>query len=113
MWNKMLTEIDGDYLELMVGAFSDNQPGYSWIAPGETKTFKQYWYPAIKMGGIKAANKNVALNIERIATDKRNYGVRKADVSIIEGEIHLQMEPYSLYSLGNNLNPIPSVIIKQ
>ncbi|BCI62060.1 DUF5107 domain-containing protein [Coprobacter secundus] len=70
MWNKMLTEIDGDYLELMVGAFSDNQPDYSWIAPGETKTFKQYWYPAIKMGGIKAANKNAALNIERIATDK-------------------------------------------
>ena len=49
MWNKMLTEIDGDYLELMVGAFSDNQPDYSWIAPGETKTFKQYWYPAIKI----------------------------------------------------------------
>ena len=70
MWNKMLTEIDGDYLELMVGAFSDNQPDYSWIAPGETKTFKQYWYPTIKMGGIKAANKNAALNIERIATDK-------------------------------------------
>lgn len=70
MWNKMLTEIDGDYLELMVGAFSDNQPDYSWIAPGETKTFKQYWYPAIKMGGIKAANKNAALNIDRMATDK-------------------------------------------
>lgn len=70
MWNKMLTETDGDYLELMVGAFSDNQPDYSWIAPGETKTFKQYWYPAIKLGGIKAANKEGAVNVERTAPGK-------------------------------------------
>ena len=31
MWEKMLTDDDGQYLELMVGAFSDNQPDYSWI----------------------------------------------------------------------------------
>jgi len=67
MWDKMLTEVDGDYLELMVGAFSNNQPDYSWIAPGETKVFKQYWYPAIKMGGLKAANKEGALNVERLS----------------------------------------------
>ncbi len=29
MWKQMLTDNDGDYLELMVGAYSDNQPDYS------------------------------------------------------------------------------------
>lgn len=65
MWEKMLTERDGQYLELMVGAYSDNQPDYSWIAPGETKTFKQYWYPVKKIGGVKNANTNAAVNLER------------------------------------------------
>jgi len=65
MWEKMLTETDGQYLELMVGAYSDNQPDYSWIAPGETRVFKQYWYPIKKIGGVKKANIDAAVNIER------------------------------------------------
>jgi tetratricopeptide (TPR) repeat protein len=65
MYEKVLTEKDGQYLELMVGAFSDNQPDYSWIAPGETKTFTQFWYPVKKIGGVKNANTNAAVNLER------------------------------------------------
>ena len=48
-----------------------------------------------------------------IASYDDNYGIKKDDISIIEGEIHLQMEPHSLYSLGNNLNPISSVSVKR
>ena len=33
-WEKILTDDDGPYLELMIGAWSDNQPDYSWIQPG-------------------------------------------------------------------------------
>jgi tetratricopeptide (TPR) repeat protein len=65
MWEKMLTDTDGQYLELMVGAYSDNQPDYSWIAPGETRIFKQYWYPVKKIGGVKNANSEAAVNLER------------------------------------------------
>ena len=64
MWDKILTDADGPYAELMVGAFSDNQPDYSWIKPYETKTFKQYWYPAREIGGFKNANVNAAVNLE-------------------------------------------------
>lgn len=48
-----------------------------------------------------------------IASYNDNYGIKKDDISIIEGEIHLQMKPHSLYSLGNNLNPISSVSVKR
>ena len=67
MWEKMLTETDGQYLELMVGAYSDNQPDYSWIAPGETRVFKQIWYPIRQIGGVKNANNDAAVNLERKA----------------------------------------------
>jgi len=39
MWDRILTDEDGPYIELMVGAYSDNQPDYSWLAPYEVKTF--------------------------------------------------------------------------
>ncbi len=47
-----LTENDGPYVEIMVGAFSDNQPDYSWIRPYEVKTFHQYWYPVKDIKGF-------------------------------------------------------------
>lgn len=25
------------------GVYTDNQPDFSWLAPGETKNFSQYW----------------------------------------------------------------------
>jgi len=64
MWDsEILTDSDGPYAELMVGGFSDNQPDYSWIQPGETKHLKQYWYPVRNLGGIKNANLEAALNL--------------------------------------------------
>ena len=64
MWDRILTETDGPYLELMTGAYSDNQPDYSWIQPYEVRTFKQYWYPLRQIGGVKNANLEAALNLE-------------------------------------------------
>jgi tetratricopeptide (TPR) repeat protein len=64
MWETMLTETDGPYIELMVGAYSDNQPDYSWLQPYEVRTFKQHWYPIKRIGGVKNANNQAALNLE-------------------------------------------------
>ena len=41
---KILTDTAGHYIELMQGAYSDNQPDYTWITPYEIKNFSQYWY---------------------------------------------------------------------
>ena len=66
LWDtQVLTDSDGPYAELMVGAFSDNQPDYSWIKPYEVKTFKQYWYPIRDIGGVKNANLDAAVNLQR------------------------------------------------
>ncbi|MFB0553516.1 MAG: DUF5107 domain-containing protein [Phycisphaerae bacterium] len=64
MWDKILTETDGPYIEIMAGAYSDNQPDYSWIQPYEVKIIKEYWYPLRKIESVKNANLKAAVNLE-------------------------------------------------
>lgn len=64
MWDKILTDTDGPYIELMAGAYSDNQPDYSWLQPGETKSFRMCWYPFRDIKGVKEANLEGAVNLE-------------------------------------------------
>ena len=47
-----LTDADGPYVELMAGVFTDNQPDFTFLAPGETKVFTQYWYPIQEIGPV-------------------------------------------------------------
>ena len=68
-WDRHLTESDGPYIELMAGAYTDNQPDFSWLAPGETRTFSQFWYPIREIGAPVQANMHAALRAERSANE--------------------------------------------
>lgn len=61
---KILTDNSGHYIELMVGAYSDNQPDYNWNFPYETKQFSQYWYGVRDIEGIKAGDRHCAINMD-------------------------------------------------
>ncbi len=54
-WDRNLTDGDGPYIELMTGVYTDNQPDFTWLKPGETKTFTQYFMPYKKLGQITDA----------------------------------------------------------
>ncbi len=73
-WDRSLTDDDGPYVELMAGVYTDNQPDFSFLAPGETRTFCQYWYPIRKIGPPVAANTCAALALE-IKNDRISVGV--------------------------------------
>ena len=75
MWEKILTDADGPYVELMIGAYSDNQPDYTWIQPYEVKTCKIYWYPIREIGGVKNANTEAAVNLEVDSENTAKIGV--------------------------------------
>lgn len=66
-WDRSLTDSDGPYIELMAGVYTDNQPDFSFLAPGETKTFSQYWYPIREIGVPDLANLDAAIRLEREA----------------------------------------------
>lgn len=63
-WDRNLTDEDGPYIELMTGVFTDNQPDFSWIQPGETKTFTQYFMPYRDVGNVKNATKDAVINVD-------------------------------------------------
>ena len=62
--NDGLTDEDGHYIELMAGAYTDNQPDYSWLQPYEEKNVQMIWFPMRELEGLKYANRNGALNLE-------------------------------------------------
>lgn len=63
-WQGTLTDDDGPYVELMASSYSDNQPDFTWMQPYETKYFSQIWYPIQKIGPVKNANQQIAVNLE-------------------------------------------------
>jgi tetratricopeptide (TPR) repeat protein len=63
-WDRNLTDEDGPYIELMCGAFTDNQPDFSWLEPGEQKSFEQYFLPYAGIGIVKNATKDAAISLE-------------------------------------------------
>jgi len=74
-WDRNLTDDDGPYVELMAGAFTDNQPDFSYLAPGETKTFSQYWYPIQGIGPAHQATLDAAVRLD-VTPDSSGTAVR-------------------------------------
>ena len=64
MWDKILSDDGRPYLEIMVGAYSDNQPDYSWLQPFEERSFKMNWYPFRGIDGVKNANLDATVNLD-------------------------------------------------
>ena len=78
-WDRNLTDPDasgvhGPYIELMAGAYTDNQPDFSFLQPGETKTWSQYWYPIRAIGPPSHANTDAAVSL-RYANKAVRVGV--------------------------------------
>lgn len=76
---KILTDNSGHYCELMVGAYSDNQPDYNWNFPYETKEFSQYWYGLRDMGGVKAGDRHAAINMDIVEPGKVLVGANATE----------------------------------
>jgi len=67
-WDRNLTDAGAHgefapYIELMAGVFTDNQPDFSFLAPGETKTWSQHWYPIREIGPAQKANLAAAVSL--------------------------------------------------
>ena len=70
-WDRNLTDNDGPYIELMTGVYTDNQPDFTWLDPGEEKEFIQNFLPYSKLGTIQNASEKAAIKLERDGTQLR------------------------------------------
>lgn len=101
-WDRHLTDEDGPYIELMCGAYTDNQPDFSWLQPGEEKRFTQVFMPYKRIGPPKNASKDIVLNLEP-APGSAHIGVyssapRTVRVTLVAGG-------QSLYDAAHDLSP--------
>ena len=81
-WDRNLTDANGPYIELMTGVYTDNQPDFTFLAPYEEKTFRQYFMPYKKAGYVKNANLDVIVNL---VSDGSSATVMVYPTSRIEG----------------------------
>jgi tetratricopeptide (TPR) repeat protein len=90
-WDRNLTDADeqgeyGPYIELMAGVYTDNQPDFSFLQPGESRTWSQYWYPIQGIGPALYANLEAAVSVKADARRLR-VGVsvtrRQSDATIL------------------------------
>lgn len=73
-WDRELTDTNGPYVELMAGVYTDNQPDFSYLAPYETKTFSQFWWPYQQIGSVKNATTDAAIALDFVG-QKMTVGV--------------------------------------
>lgn len=102
-WDKNLTDEDGPYIELMCGVFTDNQPDFSWLQPNEEKTFEQYFLPYAKIGVVKNATKEAAVNL---TVSGREVTIQAyASASYPQSQIKLSSNESTLYEEAFDLSP--------
>lgn len=70
-WDRQLTDDDGPYIELMAGVYTDNQPDFAWLEPGETKTFTQTWFPIQRIGPVHQATTDAAVRLDVVDDEVR------------------------------------------
>lgn len=78
-WDRNLTDGDGPYIELMLGVYTDNQPDFSFLQPGETKAWSVFWYPIQKIGPAQQANTRAAVSL-RAGENQVRVGIAATEV---------------------------------
>ncbi len=83
-WDRSLTDATSTgehppYIEIMAGVYTDNQPDFAFLLPGETKTWSQFWYPIRQIGPASHANTNAAVSL-RLEKSTLRIGVSVSQV---------------------------------
>lgn len=101
-WDRNLSDDEAPYIELMAGVYTDNQPDFSFLMPGETKSFSQYWYPIRQIGPADWANFQAACSI-RVDGHRSRIGI--AVTSAMEIEAFLRARSQTLWRQTVKLAP--------
>ena len=88
-WDRNLTGRDAKsefapYIEIMAGVYTDNQPDFSFLQPGETKTWSQYWYPIRAIGPARHANLAAAIALQPLSGQHGQLSIGIAATEIFE-----------------------------
>ncbi|HMP76992.1 MAG TPA: DUF5107 domain-containing protein [Kiritimatiellia bacterium] len=100
-WDRQLTDADGPYIELMCGAFTDNQPDFTWLMPGEEKRFTQTFMPYKAIGPASNANRDLAV---RLAASERGVELGVYAAVSLAARVELWHNPGAPRGFHNHKN---------
>jgi tetratricopeptide (TPR) repeat protein len=101
-WDRQLTDEDGPYIELMCGGYTDNQPDFSWIQPGEEKSFTQIFMPYKKIEPACNANEHAALSLD-VKNNIAKFGIYTSSPRTVTVKLNCQGQ--TLYEKSATLDP--------
>ena len=107
-WDRNLTDADGGgefapYIEIMSGVFTDNQPDFSFLQPGETRTWSQYWYPIQKIGPAQHANLRAAISL-KVSGGRIRFGVAVTE-KVARAKIQLAAAGKNIFQTSRDCAP--------
>ena len=111
IWEDLLTDTDGQYVELQAGRLF-NQAGsnstrtpykHFGFLPHAYDEFKEYWYPVMDIGGMVQSNNFGALNIIKNNTGQEIYF---SPLQPIKDEIKIYFGDELKYTFNVNLKPL-------
>jgi tetratricopeptide (TPR) repeat protein len=114
-WDRNLTDADAQgefppYIEIMAGVYTDNQPDFSFLQPGETKAWSQYWYPIQKIGPAHHANLDAAVSL-KIVNRELLLGVA-VTANQPDAVVTVLLKDKPLARFNRNLSPADPLIEK-
>ncbi len=112
-WDRNLTDADetgefAPYIEIMAGVFTDNQPDFSCLQPGETKSWSQFWYPIQKIGPAQHANLRAAVSL-KIAQGQVRVGISVTE-NFTNATVQVFAKGKSLANFTRDLAPGASLV---
>ena len=112
IWDKLLSDTDGQYVEVQSGRlFNQASPGstftpfkHTGFTPSTTDTWTEYWFPVMKTGGFVKANDFGALNIRSrngyLRIDFSGLQDSKESLQLFEGDRVIYTKEIALKPLG-------------
>ncbi|MGZ5222380.1 MAG: DUF5107 domain-containing protein, partial [Chitinophagaceae bacterium] len=111
IWEKLLTDSDGQYAEVQSGRlFNQNSEGSTYtpfkhhsFAPYATDVWKEYWYPVLQTRGFVKANEYGALNVKN---ENGWVKIYFSPVQFINEKIEIKEGDKIIYSKSVALTPL-------
>ncbi len=111
IWEKLLTDSDGQYVEVQSGRlFNQNGEGSTFtpfkhrsFSPYQSDTWKEYWYPILRTKGVLVANEYGALNLKQ---EKEWLKIYFSPVQQINDTLEIKESGKLLYRKLLSLSPL-------
>src|SRR6476646_8668022 len=113
IWEKLLTDTNGQYVEVQIGILFNQSADVSTFTPFKHKGFlphttdvwTEYWFPVVKTKGFVAANNFGALNIKR---EKEFLKIYFSPLQKKNDELKITSGQKIIFSKILKLNPLQS-----